>query len=377
MKLYRVLELLRAIAPEKLAESWDHVGLQVGDPGRAIRKAFICIDLNECVLREAITAKTSLIVAYHPPIFAPLAEVTTLDPKQRIIFNAIRRKIAIYSPHTALDAAPGGVNDWLCDGLGLGKRKPIRPSCDEIQYKLVVFVPNDHADKLRLALSHHGAGVIGDYTQCSFASQGTGTFRGGRRTNPTIGKRGRLETVPEQRMEMVCPADQLAAVIAALCRAHPYEEPAYDVYRLEPPPSLPSDPEGAKTSSMGQGRTLTLDQPVSPNVLIRRIKKHLGVKHLEVARPDPPRSIQRIGVCAGAGGALLKDAGEIDAFFTGEMRHHDVLAALARGVTVILAGHTQTERGYLPVYLDKILAAGGDTIDWIVSQADQPPSRIV
>ncbi len=374
MKLDRVLERLRALASESLAEPWDHVGLQVGDPDRPVRKALLCIDLTDAVLEEAVAKKASLIVAYHPPIFSPLEAVTTQHPKQRVIYHAVRRGIAIYSPHTALDAATGGVNDWLCDGLGPGRRRPIRPHPPATLFKLVVFIPHAQADRLRAALSSQGAGVIGDYTQCSFGTDGTGTFKGGRATNPTIGRRGRFETVSELRMEMVCPSDRLSAVVAALHRDHPYEEPAYDLYRLEPTPAQPS---GSHPPSTGQGRVLTLDQPVTLKTLIQRAKNHLGVDHLDVSAPSLNRRVQVIGLCAGVGGALVSEAGRIDAFLTGEMRHHDVLAAAASGTVVLLAGHTQTERGYLPVYRKRILAAGGGKIQWLVSRSDQPPSKLV
>jgi len=383
MRLEKLLEILRGLAPERLAEGWDHVGLQVGDPAQQVRRAMLCIDLTERVLDEAIEAGTSLIVAYHPPIFAPLSAVTSLDPKQRIILRAAQRRIAIYTPHTALDAVSGGVNDWLCEGLGKGTRRPIRPvdamaggtagwqGCT--QYKLVTFVPHDHGDGLRATLSAAGAGVIGDYTGCSFGVAGEGTFRGGAASNPTVGRRGRLERVAELRIEMVCPADRLTAVITALREAHPYEEPAFDLYRLE---TAPGKPFGA---DVGQGRILELDKPVSPATLIKRVKDHLGVDTLEVVLPEGVRRVSCIGVCAGAGGSLLTESqggGGIDAFMTGEMRHHDMLAARAAGVMVMLAGHTQTERPYLKTYRRRIMAAGGKPVKWIISRADQPPSRL-
>ncbi len=368
MRLEEVLTILRGLADERLAESWDRVGLQVGDPAWTVRGAILCIDLTQQVLEEAIGAKASLIVAYHPLIFAPLESVTALEPKSRIVLEAARRRIAVYSPHTALDAVQGGVNDWLCDGLGQGVREPIRATASgqAVQYKIVTFVPHDHAEGLRMALALAGAGVIGDYTQCSFGVSGQGTFRGGQSTNPAVGKRGRLERVAELRIEMVCPADRLGQVVATLRGAHPYEEPAFDVYRLESPPQ----------SGQGQGRVVTFDKPVSTATLIKRVKQHLGVDVLDVAVPDGVKHIKRIGVCAGSGGSLLAKAGQIDAFLTGEMRHHDVLSAKGRDVMVMLAGHTQTERPYLKVYRKRIMKAGGKGIDWRISRADQPPSRL-
>ncbi len=369
MKLESVLNVLRGLAPENLAEPWDNVGLILGDPRWPVRKAMLCIDLTEQVLREAATAGASLVVAYHPPIFSPLKSLTSLDPKQAIILAAANRKIALYSPHTALDAAPGGVNDWLCDGLGDGTRQPIQPTGggQANQYKLVTFVPHDQADALRTALAAAGAGVIGDYTLCSFSLSGEGTFLGGTSTKPAVGRRWRLERVAELRIEMVCPKARLAQIIAALRQAHPYEEPAFDLYPLVEPPSDPA---------VGPGRVVTLDKPVSPATLIDRVKRRLGVKWLGIAVPDGLKKVQRLGVCVGAGGSLLKDAGRIDAFVTGEMRHHDVLAAQTAGTMVLLAGHTQTERPYLKAYRKRILTsgvAGVRDVQWLVSKADRAP----
>jgi len=359
---------MEALAPVHLAEPWDQVGLHVGDPGQAVGRVLLCIDLTEAVLEEAITQKANLVVAYHPSIFKPLARLTTLDLKQRIIYRAARKGIAIYSPHTALDAAEGGVNDWLASGLGAGSVSTIKPaeSAGGGQIKLAVFVPVESVLAVRSALFDAGAGRLGAYSECSFSAQGQGTFRGDESSNPTIGRPGRLERVEEQRLEMLVPEAILPGVIRALREAHPYEEPALDLYRLAPAPEVRT----------GQGRVVTLDQPVAIGTLARRIKKHLGLKALEVATPTGAGKVKRIGLCAGAGGSLLSDAGPIDVFFTGEMRHHDVLEAVGRGVCVVLAGHTQTERPYLPTYRRRLASQTGKAVQWRVSKRDRPPSSL-
>ena len=366
MRLNDAVEVLRSLAPERLSEDWDNVGLLVGDPSWRLRRALLCIDLTESVLAEAIEQKADLIVAYHPPIFSALPALTSADLKQRIILAAASRRIAIYSPHTALDSAPAGVNDWLAQGIGPGVIRALRPLRDAVEtaYKLVTFVPHEVADSLRTALASTGAGQIGDYTNCSFGSHGEGTFVGGNSTKPAIGRRGHLERVAELRLEMVCGSGQLADVVAALRKAHPYEEPAFDLYRLEPTPI---------DATVGQGRVIVLHRSLSVPTLVRRLKKYLGLRQLEVAVPDPMRPLVQVAVCAGAGGSLLEHAGPIDAFVTGEMRHHQVLAACADGVTVILAGHSQTERPYLPVYRDRIVQLLGQKVMWSISTVDRPP----
>tara|TARA_Y100001933_G_scaffold139723_1_gene138596 strand:+ start:32557 stop:33675 length:1119 start_codon:yes stop_codon:yes gene_type:complete len=369
MKLDQITGILNKIAPVHLAESWDNVGLLVGNRSANVRKALMCIDLTEAVLEEAISVKAGLILAYHPPVFKALKTVTDADTKSRIVLRAIEKKIAIYSPHTALDAASGGVNDWLCEPFGNGSTRPIEPSSGPVrkQFKLITFVPHVNLDQVRIAMAQAGAGQIGNYEQCSFITGGTGTFKGNRKSKPAVGKAQKLEHVPEARLEMVTPASVLPAVINALRDAHPYEEPAYDIIALH---NLPTE------SSQGMGRILTVEKSLTLNTCISRLKKHLGVRTLDIAKAvgKASHSIRKIGICAGAGGSLLESAGDIDLFITGEMRHHDVLAAVDRGISVLLAGHTQTERPFLPRLRDMLVEQGARTVQWQVSQADMPPS---
>ncbi|MBL4699815.1 MAG: Nif3-like dinuclear metal center hexameric protein [Phycisphaeraceae bacterium] len=369
MKINELTAIFNQIAPLHLAESWDNVGLLVGQSTAKVSKALICIDLTESVLDEAISRNSDMILAYHPPIFSPLKTITDGDTKARIVLRAIENKIAIYSPHTAIDAAEGGVNDWLCEAFGKGSRKPIDSAntSESKQYKIITFVPQDDQDKLRIALSKAGAGQIGNYEQCSFTTQGIGTFQGNQASNPTLGDVGRLEHAPEARLEMVLPAQRLTQVIDALRQTHPYEEPAFDVIPLASPPVA---------STVGMGRILTLDKPLSFNACVSRLKKHLGVKILNIAKTTANECslIRKIGLCAGAGGSLLEQAGDIDLFITGEMRHHDVLAAVDGGISVLLAGHTQTERPFLPRLRDMLIEQGARTISWQISEADAPPS---
>lgn len=402
MKLAEVISILRKLAPEALAEPWDKVGLQVGRVGRPVQRALLCIDLTEAVLAEAIRVKAQLIVAYHPPIFEPLAALTGGDWKQRVVMECAERKIAVYSPHTALDAAVGGVNDWLCEGIGKGRREPIAASASSAEgrsgrSKIVCFVPEAHADRLREAMSKAGAGRIGNYVECSFESRGHGTFRGLAGADPFVGRPGRRERVDELRLEMVCEDSVLGDVIAALGAAHPYEEPAFDVYGLKEPPEvergLPGQAVqagqeagqvGQEVGQVGQGRFVVLDRPISVSTLKQRIKRHLGVKHLAMGVPrgvsgssEKAGRISRVGVCAGAGASVLTGSGiGFDAILTGEMRHHDVLAAVARGTVVVLAGHTQTERPYLRVYRDRLSKLTGRKVAWTVSKADRAPLEL-
>lgn len=276
MELAELLDRFRQVAPEALAEAWDAVGLHVGWQRQPVQRVMLCIDLTEPVFHEATSEGVSLIVAYHPPIFQPVTALTDDEPRGRILLEAIRRGMAIYSPHTALDAAAGGVNDWLADALGEGERRPIRPV---------------------------SAGVFADAS----------------------------ESIPE---------------------------PA---------------------THAGAGRVVELVEPIALRTLADRLKARLGMAQLHVGPPDAgdlDTRIRRIGLCPGAGGSLLEEAGPIDAFITGEMRHHDQLAAKARGLALLLPGHSETERPYLHAYRDRLAAVCEDEVSFHVSQRDAAPMQL-
>jgi dinuclear metal center YbgI/SA1388 family protein len=385
MKLAQLIAAIEAFAPLDLAADWDNVGLLMGSPEDAISgPVLMTIDLTSAVLQEAAQHKASAVIAYHPPIFHPIKRLTDTDPVERTLLRAARMGLAIYSPHTALDAAPGAMSDWLADAIldapatraGGGDRRAIIPRealAVGAQVKIVTFIPTDRADAVRSALASAGAGKIGKYEVCSFAAAGTGTFFGTEGTTPTVGRVGRLEAVPEVRLEMVCSRRALAIAIETLRRFHPYEEPAIDVYPLHPQP----------TRAAGPGRKLTLDRATPLSALADRLKKHLRLPQVRVASAGSrglQQPITHVGVCPGAGGSLAEAALKLgcEVFVTGEMKHHEVLAALRHGMSVILAGHTNTERGYLPVLAERLKAAlPGQGLEFVFSQVDHDPLAAV
>jgi dinuclear metal center YbgI/SA1388 family protein len=334
MQLNELLTVLEEIAPTKYAEAWDNVGLLVGDPVQHIFKVLLTIDYTPEVAAEGMHGGCDVIVAYHPPIFEGLKRITAGS----LIHDAIRRGVAIWSPHTALDVAEGGTNDMLADVLGLEERQPLRPAAGKAGYcKLVVFVPPEAVEPVASALFEAGAGRIGNYNCCSFRSPGTGTFYGEEGARPAVGQAQRLERVEELKLEMVLPLERVGAAVKALRQAHPYEEPAFDLVQLAMPP------EGK-----GQGRIGMFASPVPREELFDRIKRELVVEHLLIAGPSTG-PVVRAAVCAGSCGDLLNDAiaQGADLYLTGEVRHHDALKAAQRGLTVVCALHSNSERAVL------------------------------
>jgi dinuclear metal center YbgI/SA1388 family protein len=361
MKLAALVNALEEIAPTRHGEEWDNVGLLAGNPQQDVSAAMLSIDYTAQVAAEAQAAKCDLVIAYHPPIFSPIKRLTA----GHVVFDAIRRGVAIYSPHTAWDVAPGGTNDFLADAMGVGERSPLRMSqTKSTQHKLITFVPQEHVEKVAQALFDAGAGQIGKYSCCSFRSPGTGTFFGGEGSKPAVGERGKLEGVQEIKIETVVSDSVIDAVIRALRATHPYEEPAFDLIVLSAPPQ-----------GMGQGRIGEIS-PTPRRVLLDRIKTELQLDHLLIAG-SMDGDARIVACCAGACGDLLNDAiaQKVDLYLTGEMRHHDALRAAASGMTVVCTLHSNSERGSLTRLRDRLQErAPGLAIH--LSRSDRDPFSI-
>jgi dinuclear metal center YbgI/SA1388 family protein len=329
-----IIDFLDQFAPPRLAADWDNVGLLLGDRAAQVQRVMTCLTVTPETAAEALAEEAQLIVAHHPILFRAAKRLTTATPEGRTVLTLARSGVAVYSPHTAFDNTPGGINDVLCQRLGLIDVVPLRRREGVRQCKVVVFVPESDLARVSDAMFAAGAGHIGQYSQCSFRLAGTGTFFGSDAANPTIGQKGRREEVSEWRLEAVCPEAQVDQVVAALRQAHSYEEPAYDVYPLRPSAGM-----------VGEGRLGRLPQPMPLSEVALQVKTALNAGAVPTVG-EVGRSVATVAVACGAGGELLPDAvrARADALLTGEVRFHDCLAAQAQGVALLLPGHYATER---------------------------------
>ncbi|MBN1554542.1 MAG: Nif3-like dinuclear metal center hexameric protein [Phycisphaerae bacterium] len=367
MNVRDLCNVLGEIAPLSLAADWDNVGLLIGDPRAAVRKMLLCIDLTREVLAEALRGRAQMIMAYHPVIFKNITRVTAEETP--IVHEAARNRIAVYSTHTALDAAAGGTNDVLADVLDLQDRKPLDPAYDQAKCKIVVFLPAEDLSRVAGAAFARGAGVIGEYRGCSFIGHGVGTFYGSENARPTVGQARRHEAAEEVRLEMIAPKQRAADICQAVRAAHSYEEPAIDVHPLM---DIPGE--------LGLGRVGRLAKPANLDTILRRIKKALGLSRVLLAG-DGKQAERRVGtaaVAAGAAGSLWKSAAAAGAtlYVTGEMRHHDALAAAATGMSVVCVGHSHSERLTLR-RLAETLTAYRPKLNVVLAQSDRDPFEIV
>ena len=332
MKIKDIAAAVEKIVPLKLAQSWDNVGLLIGDANRNVKNILLTIDITADVLAEAKKLKTELIISYHPVIWDGLKKITSDD----VVYELIRCGIAVFSIHTALDAVAGGVNDGLAEIIGICNAEPIGDYVDnpaENKYKLVVFVPAGSAAKVSNAVFAAGAGAIGNYSHCGFSAEGTGSFKPLEGSRPAIGKKGKLERVKEIRFETIIPAEKLNAVVAAMKEAHPYEMPAFDIIKIH------------NEGKFGLGRIGELEKPMRINRIIERIKRYTGARAVGIVG-DKNRLVKRAAVCAGACGKIINlvIAAGCDLYLTGELKHHQAMAAQEAGLTCLCLSHTVSER---------------------------------
>jgi dinuclear metal center YbgI/SA1388 family protein len=313
VRLADVIEVLDEAYPPRLAQSWDSVGLVCGDPDDALGSVTVAVDATPAVVDEVPEA--GLLLAHHPLLLRGVDTVAASTPKGALVHRLIRSGRSLFTAHTNADSASPGVSDALAHALGLTVEDVLEPltSTGDLD-KWVVYVPRENAEAVQAAVFEAGAGHIGDYSQCSWSVSGIGQFLPHEGASPAIGSVGTVERVAEDRFEVVAPARARGAVLAAMRAAHPYEEPAFDIFALVSPPG------GA-----GLGRIGTLPRPEPLRTFVSRVESALprtswGVR----AAGDPDIPVSRVAVCGGAGDSLLATAAGagVQAYVTADLRHH-------------------------------------------------------
>ncbi|MGE4544443.1 MAG: Nif3-like dinuclear metal center hexameric protein [Pedobacter sp.] len=332
VRLQDLLGLLHRLYPPVLAENWDNVGLQVGDPVASVSRILVCLDASEYALDEALRIGAQAIFCHHPLVFQPLKRLSPVDETGRLLFRAVREGIAVVSAHTNLDIAVNGINDWLAAALGVEKALPLQVGGGDL-LKLVVFVPSGYEERVAAALFEAGAGAIGHYDSCSFRTDGVGTFRPDETSNPFIGEAGTLERVREIRLETLLTREVQGRAIQRMLKAHPYEEVAYDLVPL-----------ANRRSDVGLGRIGCLSQPTTLEAFTATVKQALGVAHVRIVG-DLDKKVSKVAVCGGSGASLLGEADRqgADVLVTGDVKYHEAFSARSRNIALIDAGHFGTE----------------------------------
>lgn len=349
MDLKTLLASLNDFASLSFAESWDNVGLLVEpSPPHTVNTLFLTNDLTEEVMEEALQKKADLILSYHPPIFRPIKRITWQSWKERLVIRALENRVGIYSPHTAYDAAPQGVNSWLAKGLGVCTSRPIHPS-------KAPSCPTQGTHRVEFNIS-----------RTQDLDKVMATVRG--IANVSVTSLSARSDEEETRVSLNCSQQALMRVVDFLSQNRQLYQKT-EILSLEKPPLLHT----------GMGRLCTLDESVSLATMIERIKQHLKLAHVRLALgagKTLDSQVKVVALCAGSGSSVLQGT-KADLYLTGEMSHHDVLDAASQGINVILCEHSNTERGFLSDLRDMLGAHLENKITIILSERDRDPLHVV
>jgi len=341
MQIKEITSWLETVAPLRYQESYDNAGLIVGNPTTEVTGVLLCLDSIEAVIDEAIEKGCNLVIAHHPIVFGGLKRFNGRNYVERVVMKAIKQDVAIYAAHTNLDnVLKNGVNTKIAEKLGLVNTRILAPKGGTLR-KLVVFCPQHAAENVRQALFGAGAGAVGDYDQCSFNLDGSGTFRALEGANPHVGAVGARHTEPERRIEVIYDRAREGGILRAMLAAHPYEEVAHDIYDL------------ANTNQeIGSGMIGELPEAMEEGAFLRFLKDTMQtacVRHTNLLG----KPVKRVAVCGGAGSFLLQSAvgQQADIFVTGDYKYHQFFDADGQ-IVIADIGHYESEQYTIPLFAE-------------------------
>lgn len=365
MKLRELTTFLETLAPLDYQEDYDNSGLIIGDPDKEVAGALISLDCTEAVVDEAIAMGYNLVISHHPIVFRGLKKFTGKNYVERVVMKAIKNDIALYAIHTNFDNVFDGVNKKICDKLGVMNPSILKPKVGALK-KLVTFCPDADADKVRKAMFSAGAGWIGNYSECSYNTQGFGTFKAGDGANPHVGEIDKIHNESEVRIETIYPEIIERKLLAALFEAHPYEEVSYDLY-----------PISNSYMQVGSGMIGNLESDYDEMSFLKLIKEKLNAKVVRYTRLTGKR-IKRVAVCGGAGSFLLHNAivAGADIFITSDFKYHEFFDAEGK-LIIADVGHFESEQFTQELLLEVITEKFSNFALRLTSQSTNPINYLI
>lgn len=364
-KISDIIGIINRKFPFALAEDWDNTGFQLGDPATIVSRIMVALDPLPEVVEQAISADCQLLVTHHPLIFSPLKQITTATTTGRTILTAAANNLSLLSMHTNYDIADDGINDLLVRLIDLQAVKPLKATSSEQLIKLVVFVPVASLVAVREALFEYTLNQ-GNYSNCSFSSTGTGTFKPLQGATPNIGTVGNFESVGEERLELLVSKGNIAKLLRTLHKVHPYEEPAYDLYPLL-----------NEAAPYGLGRIGYTKETVCLSDFAETVAHKLNTKTVRMVG-SPSQQINKVAICSGSGASLLKEAIRqgADLLLTGDVKYHEARDAEAAGIALLDCGHFATEQPMVLAvadFLEQACVKDGLTAQIITANCETDP----
>lgn len=332
-KVAEIIQLMGKIAPAALAEDWDNVGLQVGNTDQEVENVIIALDFNKNVLEEAKEKNCQLIITHHPLIFNGIKSVNNQNETGRLILELIKNDIALFSAHTNLDIAEDGLNDYLINKFDVENISLLKTTAENNYYKLVSYIPESDFEAVVEALYNKGAGEYKNYSHSGFYQKGKGSFKPHKNSKPYIGEKEKVNEVDEYRFETIVAENNLDKVIRELLKVHPYEEPAWDLFKME-----------NLKAKEGIGRVADLKKAVKLDSFLKESKEIFNLEYLKYVAAE--EKIERIALCSGSGADFIKDAyyKGADLYLTGDVKYHEAQLAEELGISLIDFGHYGSEK---------------------------------
>lgn len=352
VKVAEVIQLMAKIAPASLAEDWDNVGLQVGDNSQEVKNVLLALDFNSAILDEALAKNCQLIITHHPFIFDGIKSINTQNQSGSLIFDLIKNDIALFSAHTNLDIVESGLNDYLINKFEVDNISLLKNTKSFNYHKLVTFVPKSNFEELRDALYAKGAGEYNNYSHSGFYQQGTGSFKPLANSNPYLGEKGSLNEIEEYRFEVLVSTDKVERVIKELLKVHPYEEPAWDLYKME---NLKSE--------KGIGRIADLKSELDLQTFLKKIKELYDLNVIKVVKGK--NKIKKIALCSGSGADFIKEAyyQGADLYLTGDIKYHEAQLAEELGINLVDFGHYGSEKFVKELLKERLVSEASNRLN--------------
>ncbi len=340
MKVYDIIKYINTFANEDTAYKWDKTGLQVGDINGEINSILLCLDVSLDVVNKAVEKGADMIISHHPFLFSPLENIDLKTNKGKIISLLIKNDICLYSAHTNMDLSNVGLNEYMAKSLGLKNIKPLQ-KIDENLYKITTYVPGQYARKVKDAICKKNAGSIGNYSNCTFESEGIGEFMGNEESNGFIGDKNSLTTVNEVKIEAVFKKEDMSGIINALFASHPYEEVAYEIIKLN-----------NKYTKVSLGRVGSFEENIPINEAISKIKKAYNCEKIKITNNYKNIDfVKKVALCTGSGADLIQDISRSKAqlYITSDVKYHQYQEYVEKEIILVDISHFDSEICFVDV----------------------------
>ncbi len=357
-----LINVMNQISPERLSEDWDNSGVQI-HLSAEVNKVLVALEINEEIVNEAIDLSADMVVVHHPFYFSSIKKIDDRNLQGNLTKKLIQNNISVYAMHTSFDSVKGGNNDYIAKLMGWQSEEPMIQNTENT-YKVVVFVPVENFETVKNAMCNAGAGHLGEYEDCVFYHEGTGSFKPIGNAEPHIGEVNQTEKVQELRLESVVAENDLSHVVSQMIKAHPYEEPAFDIIKLE-----------NKLSKEGLGRIIKLDQPIAFKDLVRNLKMALDINDpINVTVPEE-KNIKSIAICTGSGSDLIRIAKSknCDVMITGDIKYHDAQMAKDMHIGLIDIEHYHSEKIFIDNFAELLMQSCSTEVEIIKSKVDINP----